>query len=90
MAKCDGDGLFGDGMSGCGAEVGSSEILVEICSANANKGRGDLFTLEMADSVPDLHANLDLSRPDCRLGNILNPNIFLSVVPSCAHCAVVE
>lgn len=47
MAQRDGDGLFGDGMSGCGAEVGSSEIFVEISSANANKGRGDLFVLEI-------------------------------------------
>lgn len=47
MAQCDGDGLFGDGMSGCGAKVGSSEILMEICSANANKGRGDLSKLEI-------------------------------------------
>lgn len=90
MAQCNGDGLFGDGMSGCGAEVGSSEVLVKICSANTNKGRGDLSMLEIDDSIPDLHAHLDLSRPNRRLGNVLNPNVFLSVVSSCAHCAVVE
>ena len=47
MAQCDGNGLFGDGMSGCGAEVGSSEVLVEVSSANANKGWGDLSKLEI-------------------------------------------
>lgn len=91
MAQRDGNGLLGYGMSGCGAEVGSSEVLVEVCPTNANKGRGDLSMLEANKRgyVPDLDAHLDLTRPDCRLGDILNPDVFLAVISGCSHCAVI-